>query len=89
VVGICEHSNEPSGSIKGEEFHEGLCSMELVSFRGWPSMGRRYINNDIPPFRPWCSKFSMQNEWGNRTRIQNLGGVNILGSSHLEAREAI
>jgi len=40
VVGCCEQSDEPSGSIKGEEFldylsdlvsREGLCSMELVS----------------------------------------------------------
>jgi hypothetical protein len=27
VVGSCEHGNEPSGSIKGREFLEGLCSM--------------------------------------------------------------
>jgi hypothetical protein len=31
VEGRCEHNNEPSGSIKGGEFIEGLCSMELVS----------------------------------------------------------
>jgi hypothetical protein len=40
VVGSCEHSNEPSGSMKGGEFldwlsilllsQEELCSMELV-----------------------------------------------------------
>jgi hypothetical protein len=42
VVSSCEHGDEPSGSIKCEEFpdylsvllasQEGLCSMELVSF---------------------------------------------------------
>jgi hypothetical protein len=40
VAGCCEYGNEPSGSIKGEEFlnklsdltsREGLCSVELVS----------------------------------------------------------
>jgi hypothetical protein len=41
-MGSCEHSNEPSGSIKGGEFldylfrllvfQEGLSSMELVNF---------------------------------------------------------
>jgi hypothetical protein len=40
VAGSREHGNEPSGSIKGEEFldklsdlvsQEGLCSMELVN----------------------------------------------------------
>jgi hypothetical protein len=45
VAGSCEHGNEPSGSIKCEEFldylsvllvsQEGLCSMELII--------RRYI----------------------------------------------
>jgi len=33
VVGSCEHSNEPLGSIKGGEFLEGLCSMELIMVR--------------------------------------------------------
>jgi hypothetical protein len=42
VAGSCEHGDEPSGSIKCEEFldylsvlsasQEGLCSMELVSY---------------------------------------------------------
>jgi hypothetical protein len=42
VAGSCEQGNEPSGSIKCEEFldklsvllasQEGLCSMELVSW---------------------------------------------------------
>jgi hypothetical protein len=41
VAGFCEHSNEPSGSVKGGGIsrlserllasQEGLCSMELVS----------------------------------------------------------
>jgi hypothetical protein len=36
IAGSCEHSNEPSGSIKGREFFNqllaslGLCSIELV-----------------------------------------------------------
>jgi hypothetical protein len=43
VTGSCEDGNEPSGSIKCGEFldylnvllasEEGLCSMELVSYR--------------------------------------------------------
>jgi hypothetical protein len=42
VAGSCEHSSEPSGSVKGGEFldslsvllvsQEGLCSMDLVSY---------------------------------------------------------
>jgi hypothetical protein len=43
VAGSCEHGAEPSGSIKCREFsdylsirlasQEGLCSMELVSYK--------------------------------------------------------
>jgi hypothetical protein len=38
MEGSCEHTNEPSGSIKGPEFLDKLCDRLLASEEGLYSM---------------------------------------------------
>jgi hypothetical protein len=45
VVGSCEHGNEPSGSIKGEEFLEQL--LVLSAFSHYNNYKNNNYNNDI------------------------------------------